>query len=252
MWSRRTIQFNITYYKMRNLVIFLLLMPSIAFAAAGFADAYYDHHQWIYPAYYYCLVFGLIILFSLVTVSLIYKTKTRDITEHISAYLIKHRILAIIITGILLAIPIGIMGAVSWETIWFFYVFPGMGLMVIFPIILINKRFREKYLLSLFWIKWSLFVSISSISASLLFIILTDCNLLTGTDITYLARPNRFHHDFYYPTHPYDSIKEIWSMPLLFIAEIVIALLIFFVGILHRYFSRVISEFRQRRQEETI
>ena len=135
---------------MRKIALFLLSLPSIAFAAAGFADAYYDHQKWIFPAYAYCLVFGLIILFSLVTVSLIYKTKARYISEHISVYLIKHRIWAIIITGILLAIPIGIIGSVSWEIIWFLSIFPLMGLMVIFPIILINKSFREKYLLSLF------------------------------------------------------------------------------------------------------
>lgn len=237
---------------MRKFALFLLSLPSIAFAAAGFADAYYDHQQWIFPAYAYCLVFGLIILFCLVSVSLIYKTKTRNISKNISAYLIKHKTLAIIITGILLAIPIGIIGSVSWEIIWFLSVFPFMGLMVIFPIILINKRFREKYWLSLFWTKWSLFISISAISSSLLFIILTDCNLLTGTDITYLARPDRFHHGFYSPTHPYDSMKEIWLMPLFFIGEIAIALLLYFVGILNRYFCGVISKFRQRRQKETI
>lgn len=252
MWSRRSIQFNITHYKMRKLAIFILSLPSVAFAAAGFADAYYDHQQWIFPAYAYCLVFGLTILFSLVTVSLIYKAKTRYISEQISSYLIKHRILAIIIIGILLAIPIGIIGSVSWEIIWFLSVFPFMGLMVIFPIILINKCFREKYLLSLFWIKWSLFISISSIAASLLFIILADCNLLTGTDITYLARPDRLHQGFYSPTHPNDSMKEIWFTPLFFIGEIVIALLLYFIGILNRYFCGVISKYRQRREKETI
>lgn len=229
---------------MRKLIIFLLAVPLIAFAAAGFADAYYDHRRWIFPAYAYSLVLGLIVLFGLVTTSLIYKTKTRYISEHISTYLIKHRILAITITGILLAIPIGIICSVSWEIIWFLSVFPFMGLMVIFPIILINNRFREKYLLSLFWIKWSLFISISSITASLLFMILTDCNLLSGTDITYLARPDRLHQEFYPSTHPYDSMKEIWVTPLFFIGEIVIALLIYFVGILNRYICGVISKFR--------
>ena len=174
---------------MRKLALSLLFVPSIAFAAAGFADAYNEHQRWIFPAYAYCLVFGLIALLVLFKMALIYQTKTQHISEHISEYLIRHKILAIVFTGVLLAIPIGIIGAVSWEIIMFLSMLPFMGFMVAFPIILVNKRIREKLLLSPFWIKWSLFISISSVTASLLFIILTDCNLLIGTDISYLAHP---------------------------------------------------------------
>lgn len=235
---------------MRKFALFLLSVPSIAFAAAGFADRYYDHQRWIYPAYAYCLVFGLIVLLCLFILSLIYKTKTRHISEHISVCLIRHKILAIVFTGVLLAIPIGIIGAVSWEIIWFLSMLPFMGLMVAFPIILVNKRFREKLLLSQFWIKWSLFISISSITASLLFIILTACNLLTGTDITNLAHPDRLHQGFYFQTHPYDSIKEIWFLPLFFIGEIVISLMLYLLGVLNRFIYRKLSASRYRRRVE--
>ena len=129
-------------------------------------------------------------------------------------------------------------------------IFPFMGLMVAFPIILVNKRFREKLLLSPFWLKWSLLVSISSITASLLFIILTNCDLLAGTDITYLARPDRLHRGFYSPTHPYDSMKEIWSMPTFFICEIAIALILYFVGILNKFICRKLSALRRRKCDE--
>lgn len=237
---------------MRKLALLLLFVPSIAFAAAGFADAYYDHQRWIFPAYAYCLVFGLIVLLVLFIMSLICKTKTRQILEHISVYLIRHKILAIVFTGVVLAIPIGIIGAVSWEIIWFLSIFPFMGLMVAFPIILVNKRFRERLLLSPLWLKWNLLVSISSITASVLFIILTDCNLLTGTDITYLARPGRLHQGFYSPTHPYDSMKEIWFMPLFFIGEIVISLMLYSLGILNRFTCRKLSASRHRRRVEMI
>lgn len=232
---------------MRKLTLPLSFVPSIAFAAAGFADAYNDHQRWIFPAYAYCLVFGLIVLLVLFIMSLICKTKTRQILEHISVYLKRHKILAIVFTGVVLAIPIGIIGAVSWEIIWFLSIFPFMGLMVAFPIILVNKRFREKLLLSPFWLKWSLLVSISSITASLLFIILTNCDLLAGTDITYLARPDRLHRGFYSPTHPYDSMKEIWSMPTFFICEIAIALILYFVGILNKFICRKLSALRRRK-----
>lgn len=235
---------------MRKLALLLLFVPSIAFAAAGFADAYNDHQRWIFPAYAYCLVFGLIVLLVLFIMSLICKTKTRHILEHISVYLIRHKILAIVFTGVVLAIPIGVIGAVSWEIIWFLSIFPFMGLMVAFPIILVNKRIREKLLLSPFWLKWNLLVSISSITASLLFIILTDCNLLTGTDITYLARPDRLHQGFYSPTHPYDSMKEIWLVPAFFIGEIIIALILYSFGILNRFIYRKLSLLRYIKSEE--
>ena len=133
---------------MRIKAILLLSVPSIAYAAAGFADAYYDHQRWIFPAYAYCLVFGLTVLLSLFITSLFCKATTRHISERISSYLIRHQILAILFTGILLAIPLGIMESLSWEIIWFLSIFPFMGLMVTFPIILVNKRFREKRLLS--------------------------------------------------------------------------------------------------------
>lgn len=227
----------------------LLFVNLTAFSAAGFADAYHDHQRWIFPAYAYCLLFGLIILLVLVSMSLMFKTKTRYISEHISEYLIQHPPLAIVFAGILMAIPIGIIIAVSWEIVWFFAIFPVMILMVIFPIVLVNKRFREKLLLSPFGIKWGLLISISSIMASVLFITLTECNLLIGTGITYLARPDRSHPGFYSPTHPYDSMKEIWSMPLLFTAEIVIALILYSFGIWNRVISGKLSALRHRKQE---
>ena len=108
---------------MRKLALLLLLVSSIAFAAAGFADAYNDHQRWIFSAYTYSLVFGLIALVVLFIKSLIYQIKTQHISEHISVYLIRHKILAIVCTGILLAVPIGIIGAVSWEIIYDSYLY---------------------------------------------------------------------------------------------------------------------------------
>jgi hypothetical protein len=80
-------------------------------------------------------------------------------------------------------------------------------------------------------------VSLSSFLASLIFVILTNFNLLVGTEITYFARPDTIHHTFYLCSHPYDSMIEIWSMPLLFIGEIVVALIFYWFGMLNRYIS---------------
>lgn len=234
---------------MKYLSLTLLFIPAAAFAAAGFADAYNDHQHWIFPAYAYCLAFGLVFLLALFIISLVWKSEVRRISEAITSYLRKNSILAIILSGILLAIPIGIIGAVSWEIIWFLSIFPFMGLMIAYPLILVNKHLREKWLLSQCWIKWSMMVAISSVSASLLFIFLTNCDLLPGADITYLARPDRTHRDFYSPTHPYDSMCEIWTLPLFFVGEIVIALAFYALGMLNRQLCRKLSDIRHRKQK---
>lgn len=230
---------------MKDLAIALLLIPGSVFATAAFADAYYNHRNWIFPAYYYCLFFCLLLLFGMFIISLISETKTQEITGAISYYLIRHRILAIIVTGVLLAIPLGIIGSVSWEIIWFLSILPALALMIAFPLCLVNRRFREKCLLSPFGMKWISMFSISTIAASLLFIILTNWNLLSSTDVTYLARPGLLHPE----THPYDSMKEIWGMPLFFIAEIPMAIILYWFGLLNRYLCRRLSELRHRKKE---
>lgn len=226
-----------------------LFVPSLAFAAAGFADAYADHQHWILPAYIYCFVFGLTIFFGLFAVSRVYKTKTRAITGKISAYLIRHRIKAIIVTGILLAIPLGITLVASWEVIWLLSIFPMLMLMFALPILLANSQFREKYLLSPFAIKFALMTTITAAAASLLFIILTNNHMLPGTDISYLARPSRLHPTSYVATHPYDSMKEIWGLPLLLIAEIPIAIILYWLGLFNRYIRGKLPFIRRGKQQ---
>lgn len=236
--------------KLSKFSSFLLMMTAFnCYAAAGFADVYHDRQQWIFPAYFYCLIFGLLLLSGLFIISLIYKTKTQEIISAISSHLIRHRILAIIVTGVLLAIPLGIIGSVSWEIIWFLSILPGLALMIAFPICLVNRNFREKCLLSQLGMKWASMISISAIVASLLFIVLTNWHLLSGTDITYLACPDRLHPNYYNQTHPYDSMEEIWGMPLVFIAEIPIAIILYWMGLLNRYLSRKLSAIRHRKQE---
>lgn len=230
---------------MKYLTGALLLIPVAAFAAAGFADRYYDHHHWIIPAYTYCLYFGLLILFVLVVMSLIFRTKTRKATGAISSFLTKHKILAIIVTGVLLAIPLGITISASWEIIWLMAMFPALASIVALPICLANRRFREKFMLSPRVIQWTSMLSFSAIAASLLFIVLTNHHMLSGTDITHVA--GRVP-PYEYLTHPYGSMKEIWSMPLFFIAEIPVAIILYCFGLLNRYLSRKLSDLRQRRQ----
>lgn len=238
----------------KNLAIIIISIPAIAFAAAGFADEYNDHHHWIYPAYAYCLGFGVAFLLGLFAVSLIWESKSKNITRRISDYMKRHPVAAIIFSGVLVAIPLGIIGSVSWEVIWFLSILPFLCLTFVFPIILTVRKVREKWLLAPLVIKWSLIISISSIAASLLFIILTNYDLLPGTDITYFARPNRSHHTFYSPTHPYDSMIEIWSMPMFFICETFFAIILHWVGLrisaVNERLCKKLSDKRHRKRAE--
>lgn len=222
----------------------ILLSHAPAFAAAGFADAYHNHQHWIYPAYAYCLAFGLIFLLSMFAVSLMYKANTLAGIEMISEFLNNHNVVAIIISGFLLAIPLGLISAVSWEILWLLSIIPTLAILVLFPILLANRHLRNKYLLSTFWIKWSIMIALSAIMASIAFIVLSNCHLLPGVNITYFARPDRFHPDFYFPTHPYDSLKEIWLPSLLVVTEIILALIIYWLGMLKRYICKELSKAR--------
>lgn len=223
---------------MRKITIILLTLPTITFAF----DGAYVRRRWILPAYEYCFVFGLVLLLVMIIISLICKTKTQEITDVVSSYLIRHRILAIIVTGILLGIPLGIMGSVSWEIISFQSIVPLLALMIALPISLVNRNFREKWLLSPFAIKWLFMISVSAVVATFLVIVLTNCNVLPDPDIPYhLAR------FFQVQTHP--SIEEIWIMPLAFIAEIPIAIILYWFGLLTRYVCRKFFDSRHQKQD---
>jgi hypothetical protein len=221
----------------------LLFIPASAFAAAGIADAYDDHQRWMLPAYAYCLAFGLIFLLVFVLLTKHWKTRTKTMTDGVSTYLKRHSILAIIFSGILLAVPIGIMVAVSWDVISFLAIFPFMGFLIGLPVILVNRRCREEFLLSSFWIKWGIMVLLSSCLASLLFVVLTNRDLLVGTDITYYARPSRIHPNSFLRSHPYDSMIEIWSMSMVFICEIVVALIVYLLGVIYSKLKALLSRF---------
>lgn len=71
---------------MRKFTTPFILIPTAAFAAAPLADSFYNHRHWIFPAYAYCLVFGLIIMFGLFLATIVWKSKTKTLTEMISQY----------------------------------------------------------------------------------------------------------------------------------------------------------------------
>ncbi|MDE5858697.1 MAG: hypothetical protein K2H32_10145 [Muribaculaceae bacterium] len=135
---------------MRKLALFLLLVSSIVHAAAGMADRFDEHQHWVFPAYAYCLLFGIIILLGLFIAMLVYKDRIETVTDRISSYLKKHPFGAILFIGVSLTIPVGIMGSVSWEILWFFAIFPFLGMLGLFPAVLLCKYPKEKYSSRLF------------------------------------------------------------------------------------------------------
>lgn len=230
--------------------ILLLSIPSFTFAAAGFADAYDEYTQWILPAYTYCLRFGLVSLLVLIIPALIWRTKIREFIEPLSRYLVRHRVLAIMFTGILFGISLGIIATAYEATCGLIAAYHLMGMMIGFPWMLANRRFREKCLLYPLCIKWGLMVFISLIIASLLFVILTNHHLLSGTNITYVTRQHVIDRSFIPLTHPYDSLKKIWFMPLFFIYETIIPLLLLGAGKLNLWGRTKLYQFRHKIQEK--
>lgn len=221
-------------------------------AAAGFADAFNDRQHWIYPAYLYNLFFGVIVLLGLWSTTMIWKSRTKLISGNISVYLRDHPIMAIISVGLLLSIPFALCVSLMWEIIWFLSIIPTLGIIILFPFLLINKRCREKWILSPCILKWLIMFVIACCISTLLFIALTNVGVLPNTDITYLARPDRFHPNFYCPTHPFDSVKEIWSPLLFFVVGIVIALGVFGLGRMKDYLCHKVSAIRHRKRETFI
>lgn len=93
---------------MRKLVVGLLLCPIVLQANAGFAEAFDEYRQWIYPAYKYCYILGVTCLIGVTIFSFIYKNQLRKLLDDVTDYLRSHPIFAIIVTGILVSIPLGL------------------------------------------------------------------------------------------------------------------------------------------------
>lgn len=225
----------------------LLLSCGVCYGAAGFVDAFEDHQQWMMPAYKYCGAFGIAILLVLLGVSLIWKTKINRIMNNLSDFLIRQPTMAVILTGFIWAIILGLWLDVMWEVIYLGALLPALAFMVLFPIILTNREIREKFLLNPMALKWWIMFVVAAIGASVLFIVLTNNDLLPGTDITFRSRPDRMHHDFFIARHPYDSMSSIWGSTTFYMAEIGIALIMLLFGNIYRYMDRRLSISRRLR-----
>ncbi len=212
-------------------MLFLALTISgEAFAAAGMADRFYDHQHWLFPAYAYCLGFGMMVLMIMALLAWVFKAKTRGIVSMASDYLKERSIWGIIVSGVIWGIIVGLIGGVLWEIIWFLALLPISVFICVFPFVLVIRPVRVKWLLSPMMLKWSGMVALSAVIASVLFIVLANFGVLPGTDLVNWSSYRRTTDGLHFYTHPYDSIMEIWTIPFIFMLETIVAIFIYYVG----------------------
>lgn len=215
---------------MRNRLITLLTLLTIssaAFATAGFAERFYDYQAWIYPAYRYNLIFGVVFAVILTALFFILR-KTLNLTfSRVCKYLESHSSIAVVSIGILFSIPFGILCQALYHFLWFIALIPTLGLTLIYPFLLSFKRSRNSILRSPEILISAIIIAISAILASVCFIIFTKFGWLPHTNGThYFSLPT----DLKILTHPFDSIKSIWRGTLSFMCETVLSLILLWIS----------------------
>lgn len=213
-----------------RLCFFAAIMSIIAmatYAAAPWADSFNNYRHWIFPAYLYNLIFGVVYLAALAVVCHVWRKPLNQAIGQACSYLKSSPSLAILSCGILLAIPLGILCGVLYQLLWFSAILPWLILMCIFPLLLAYGRFRNRIFLSTKFVKVILMVIIASLSASISFIIFTEMGWWDGaSDIYYeLSRTG-----LAVESHPIDSTKYIWESTLYFICTLPISLLLSWIG----------------------
>lgn len=214
---------------MRNKLIALLTLltiPSVAFALAGIADRLNAYEAWIFPAYLYNLIFGVIFAVILTAFFFILRKPLNQTLSRVCKYLESHSSIAIVSIGILFSIPLGILCDTLYHLLWVIALIPTFGLMLIYPFALSSKRFRNSLLRFHKIMVIAIIIAISAMLASVCFIIFTKLGWLSHTNGTY----SNLSTNFKVLTHPFDSIKSIWGATLIFMCEIVLSLIFLWIG----------------------
>lgn len=214
---------------MRNKLIALLTLltsSSVAFALAGFAERFYEYQAWIFPAYLYNLIFGVIFAVILTAFFFILRKSLNRTLSRVCKYLESHSSIAIVSVGILFSIPLGILCITLYHLLWLIAKIPILGLMLIYPLALLHKRYRNSILRLHKILRIAIIIAISAMLASVCFIVFTKLGWLSHTNATY-SNP---YDNFKILTHPFESIKSIWSGPLFFMCETVFSLILLWIG----------------------
>ena len=229
------------------LLLTLLAVPSVAFAAAGMVDRIKYFRHWIYPAYLYNLKFGIAFLIGFVVLYFVFRKPLDKVYNKFSGYLKRHPTLAVIICGVLFWLPFGIiMEALGYcKIVWDRKIFLAIIVIVVvgtlFGFIIFSAcgRFRNKVLISPLFLKISSALVLSMICASALFIILTKVGLLNIDNMVY----HTYRGGFKYITHPFDSVIYIWNYSVRFLWFILYSLIILWIGNAYRWLK---SKWAQR------
>ena len=220
------------------------------FGRGGLADSFYDFQAWVYPAYLTCFIIGICILALLTFLSWGFRKRTDRMCSKASEYLRTHLLFGVLVAGVLLAIPLGIAMSVLWQLIGLIAIFVFMGVIYSFPFVLGIGRFRVKFLLNKKMLKWECIIAISAILASVIFIALIKFKLLPFSEDSIFVRS---HSGPYFASHPWDSLRDIWSVSGLMIIEVVFSMLWIFTGTgirnIFRHFRKKSISFDQNQKE---
>lgn len=216
---------SITYSHKRLLILIVSALPMPAFALAPIADSFYNYRKWIFTAYKYNLIFGLVSLAMLTATFFIWKKKMRHIVNKFCDYLESHPSTAVVSCGLLLGIPIGILCGVMYQLSIDDIIFlPFLMIMYLLPVILLIRQYRNSLVNSRRLMTVLIILSASCICASILFIIFTKLDLLPGTKDIYWNW--RMRNNSRGMTHPFDSVISIWNGTIIFTYDILLCLMI--------------------------
>lgn len=237
---------------MKNKLIVLLTLlavPSVAFAAAGMMDSIDNFRHWIYPAYLYNLKFGVAFLIGFVIVYFVFRKQLDKAYSKFSGYLRCHPTLAVIVCGGFIILPLGILSGTlecltnrSFDFDWTYF-FEIIAVLIFWSYLLscglfACGRFRNKILISPLFLKVSSTIVLSAICASAIFIILTKTNTLNIYNTVYYT----YKGGFQYFTHPFDSVRIIWNYSVLLLWLILYSLIILWIGNAYRWLKSKIKQ----------
>lgn len=227
---------------MKNKILLLIAFLTVtfdSFAAAGAVDVYNNYRHWIYPAYLYNLKFGVGFLIGFAVLYFVFRKQIDERFNRISSYLRSHRTLAVIVCGVLIWVPFGIIAKASdywfpegidWDWITL-YAIVTLSVLAGIMILLACGRFRNRVLITPLFLKVMSAVVLAAICASALFIILTKAGVLDIDRMVYYT----YRSGGYYAIHPFDSVKSIWSCSVRALWLILYSLIILWIGNAYRW-----------------
>lgn len=208
------------------IILTVCILPMHVYALAPMADSFYAYQKWIFPAYLYNLIFGAVSLVGLTSVFCIWKKTVGETVRRLCDYLELHPSIAVVILGLLLAIPFGLLTGILYQLLWFTSIPLCLAIITIFPVLLICKRLRNKLLHHCKFMTVLIVIAVSSLCASLFFMIFTELGWMNNK-MDYLIQ---FRANYEILTHPLDSLKTIWGDTFFFFFEILFCLLLLWIG----------------------